>query len=196
MPDRSPSIFDPGWLFVIAGGVIFAATALIPAYDDAHAAERQVEQAEVWAIHQTTRVERYSEYLDALVREDPTLMASLVTTHLHLRPEGKRAILFENPELMARQTIDDFANVEPAPPRTPPPPPARPHRPTPSRSSGRWRTGCSKRDIIASCSAQRRPASPFQYSICSSLLIEILPVRGRIFHLFSVNIPYLREVFR
>jgi len=121
VPDRSPSIFDPGWLFVIAGGVIFAATALIPAYDDAHAAERQVEQAEVWAIHQTTRVERYSEYLDALVREDPTLMASLVTTHLHLRPEGKRAILFENPELMARQTIDDFANVEPAPPRTPPP---------------------------------------------------------------------------
>lgn len=114
------SIFDSGWLFLIAGGVVFIATTLIPAFDDAHAAERQVRQARAWADHQTRRIERYSEYLDALDRKDPTLIASLAATHLHLRPAGKRAILFEDPEELARRPINVFEGVEPPPPRTPP----------------------------------------------------------------------------
>lgn len=121
MGDRATqSGFDPGWLFVLAGGVVFVATALIPAMDDAHAAERQVDQARAWADHQTRRVEWYSDYLDALDRNDPTLIASLAATHLHLKPAGKRVILFEDPEAMARRPINIFEGVEPAPPRTPP----------------------------------------------------------------------------
>ncbi len=112
-------MFDPGWLFVLAGGAVFVATALIPAFDDAHIAERQVEQGRGWADHQTKRVERYSDYLDALDRKDPTLIASLAATHLHLRPAGKQAILFEDPEEAARKPINVFEGVEPEPPRTP-----------------------------------------------------------------------------
>ena len=110
---------DPGWLFLLAGGAVFVATVLIPAGDDAHAAERQVAQARVWADHQTRRVERYSEYLDALDRRDPALIASLAATHLHLTPVGKRAILFDDPEWVAQQPIEVFASVEPPTPAAP-----------------------------------------------------------------------------
>lgn len=112
-------LFDPGWLFLLAGGAVFVATILIPAADDAHAAERQVEQARVWADHQTKRVERYSEYLDALDRRDPALIASLAATHLHLTPAGKKALLMEDPEWLAQRPIPIFENVEPDTPITP-----------------------------------------------------------------------------
>ena len=119
--DAKPPLptLDPGWLFLLAGGAVFVATILIPAADDAHAAEGQVAQARVWADHQTRRVERYSEYLDALERRDPALIASLAATHLHLTPAGKKALLLEDPEWLAQRPINVFENVEPPTPATP-----------------------------------------------------------------------------
>ncbi len=111
--------FDPGWLYVLAGGVVFAAVVLIPAIDDAHQAEAVALRARVWSDHQTTRVERYSEYLDALDRRDPTLIASLAASQLHLAPAGKRALLPADTSALADTDAIVFADIEPPAPVAP-----------------------------------------------------------------------------
>ncbi len=111
--------FDPGWLYVLAGGVVFAAVVLIPAIDDARHAEAVAMRARVWADHQTTRVERYSEYLDALDRRDPTLIASLAAAHLHLAPAGKRVLLPADTSALADTDAIVFADIEPPAPVAP-----------------------------------------------------------------------------
>lgn len=118
--DEARFTLDAGWLYVLAGGVVFASVVLIPAIDDAHQAEAVAARAKVWADHQAERVERYSEYLDALDRRDPTLIASLAAAQLHLTPAGKRALLPADTSALAEADAIVFADIEPPAPVAPP----------------------------------------------------------------------------
>lgn len=110
---------DSGWLYLVAGGATLAATVLIPAGENARAAEAEAASARLWAEHQSRRVARYSEYLDALERGDPTLIESLAAANLHLTPTGKRAILPADTESIARRDVGIFDEIEPAAPPAP-----------------------------------------------------------------------------
>lgn len=114
--------FDAGWLYLAAGGVVFGAVALIPADEDAAAAEAQVVVAGVWADHEAHRLERYAEYLDALERQDPTLIASLAAMNLRLAPAGKQVLPIGSRASLTETDASLFDEIEPPAPASPTPP--------------------------------------------------------------------------
>lgn len=99
----------------MVGLALLFATIIIPAADNTRLAQRESAQAQAQADHQSRRVARYWEYLDALDRQDPTLYASLAADQLNLTPTDARIISFEDPETRARRPIDVFERIEPPP---------------------------------------------------------------------------------
>ena len=84
---------DPGWLFLMAGSVLIAATVLIPAADDLTEAQWHRERALSVERFRANRLENYSVFMDAVAREDRTLIESLAATQLNLAPADKRPML-------------------------------------------------------------------------------------------------------
>ena len=104
---------DPGWLFLVAGLAILSATVLIPAQDDLAEARLQRERAEAFETRATARLERYSDYMDALQRRDETLVTSLVATQLNMSPAGRVVHpLAGDPDVFDASV---FRDLEPAP---------------------------------------------------------------------------------
>lgn len=86
---RTPLIpLDAGWLFLLPGLAMLAATVLIPAYDDLM--EARWVKARTAAIEQNRldRLKHYGMYLDALEREDPSVVMSLAASQLNMIPES------------------------------------------------------------------------------------------------------------
>lgn len=114
-PDRAApaplALIDPGWLFLIAGLVLLAATLLIPAFESLDDTRWQRDRALAVEKHRLARLARYSDYLGALEREEPALILSLAASQLNQIPEGREAIL-EAP-LDATSSASVFAGLEP-----------------------------------------------------------------------------------
>lgn len=109
---RGLSRLDPGWLFLLAGLTILSATVLIPAQDDLAEARLQRDRAMAFEERATARLERYSDYLDALSRRDETLVTSLVATQLNLAPAGRSVLpLAGEPDAFDASV---FRDLEPA----------------------------------------------------------------------------------
>lgn len=86
---RTPLIpLDAGWLFLLPGLAMLAATVLIPAYDDLM--EARWVKSRTAAIEQSRleRLNHYGMYLDALQREDPSVVMSLAASQLNMIPES------------------------------------------------------------------------------------------------------------
>lgn len=111
------AMIDPGWLFVIAGLGLLAATLLVPAFDDLHEVEWQRDRAVAVEGHRLERLDRYHEYLDALEREEPALIMSLAASQLNQIPVGRAAIL--DAPLDATSSASVFAALEPPMTRLP-----------------------------------------------------------------------------
>jgi hypothetical protein len=114
--------FDPGWLFLIAGMAMLAATVLIPARRDVVKAEWQRDRAIAVEQFRAKRLSNYSAYLDAVNRHDPTVVISLAATQLNMLPSDKRVML--SPGDMSLPPADVFGALEPSftdvsPPRAP-----------------------------------------------------------------------------
>jgi hypothetical protein len=116
-PPSPLATLDPGWLFLIGGLVLLAATLLIPAFDDLHEVRWQRDRALAVEEHRLARLERYGNYLGALEREEPALIMSLAASQLNQIPEGREAIL-EAP-LDASSSASVFGALEPAQARLP-----------------------------------------------------------------------------
>lgn len=86
--ERTP-LFSPdaGWLFLLPGLAILAAAVLIPAYDDLQEANWARDRAAAVEKHRLERIDRYGTYLDALEREDPSVVTSLAASQLNMVPE-------------------------------------------------------------------------------------------------------------
>jgi len=66
---------------------------LIPAVDDLREAEWNRDRARSVELYRQERLENYAGYLDAVRREDRTLVVSLAATQLNLAPADKLAML-------------------------------------------------------------------------------------------------------
>lgn len=115
---RAPIAYlDPGWLFLAAGLLIIAATVLLPAFEDLNEVRWQRDRAIVAYRHREARNDRYLEYLQALQREEPSLVLALAATQLNQIPEG-RTLILEPPD-PATASASVFADLEPPDPVMP-----------------------------------------------------------------------------
>ena len=111
---------DPGWLFVLAGAGLLAATMLIPAMNELAEVQLQRDRALSVEDHKKARLASYEGYLDALKREEPALVMALAASQLNQIPQG-RSIILDSTEVHALGggSASVFGALEPAPPRLP-----------------------------------------------------------------------------
>jgi hypothetical protein len=104
---------DTGWLFLTAGCAIIAATVLIPAKLDLDQALWQRDRAIAIEGHRLERLARYGAYLDALRREDQSLVLSLAALKLNMSPVDRVPLgPFIDP---ATTSASVFPGLEPPP---------------------------------------------------------------------------------
>lgn len=109
---RAAGWLDPGWLFLLPGLAILAATVMVPAQNDLYEAQLAREKSLIAEAHSAKRLENYATYLDALRRGDQPLALSLAATHLNLAPEGRAVLAMPNDRLDA----NPFPALEPGAP--------------------------------------------------------------------------------
>lgn len=86
---RIPLIpFDAGWLFLLPGLALLSATVLIPTYNDLLDARWSRDRSAAIEQNRLDRLNRYGMYLDALEREDPSVVKSLAASQLNMIPES------------------------------------------------------------------------------------------------------------
>lgn len=86
------ALFDPGWLFLLAGLALLGATAWITAANetaDARIARDRLLAAE---SHRHERIGRYEEFLGAMDQQQPALIESLAAAQLNQIPADRAAI--------------------------------------------------------------------------------------------------------
>lgn len=111
---RHPApILDPGWLFLLAGLALLAATVVLPAQEDTAQARFYVERAREAEQHRLERLRRYTDYLDALNRGDPGTVRSLAASQLNQAPENLTTLM-PPPEVSTR-SASVFPALEPPP---------------------------------------------------------------------------------
>src|SRR5690606_28720128 len=84
---------DAGWLFLVAGAALLVATVLIPAADDLAEARWHRDRAIAVEKYRAKRLENYSEFLDAIARQDRSLIVSLAATQLNKAPADRLPML-------------------------------------------------------------------------------------------------------
>lgn len=113
------ALFDPGWLYLLAGIVLLAATVLIPAMDDLAEVRLQRDRALALEQHRTDRLKRYQDYLGALEREEPSLVMALAASQLNEIPQD-RSLILETPESTPPPaSASVFSGLEPPPLKLP-----------------------------------------------------------------------------
>jgi len=125
-PTHTPApiaVFDPGWLFLLAGLALLGATVLIPAADELSEVRLQRDRALVLEAHRVARISRYDDYLAALNREEPSLIMALAESQLNQIPQGRQPIIEQPQPLVGAPSgsasASVFAGLEPAPPTLP-----------------------------------------------------------------------------
>lgn len=114
--ERAPiAMLDPGWLCLIAGIALLAATVLIPAMDELAEVRLQRDRALALERHRVERLVRYEEYLAALEREEPSLVMALAASQLNQIPQD-RTLILETPRTVSPPaSASVFAGLEPPP---------------------------------------------------------------------------------
>lgn len=84
---------DPGWLFLLPGLVMLSATAIMPALDDLARAEAHREKALALETYRSQKLVNHLTYLDALEREDETVLIGLAASQLNLAPADRRVVI-------------------------------------------------------------------------------------------------------
>jgi len=122
-PDPAPiAVFDPGWLFLLAGIGVLVATVLIPAADELAEVRVQRDRALTLERHRAERITRYQTYLAALEEQEPSLVNALAQSQLNQIPQGRTLILEQPTPLYAAgagPSASVFADLEPPPPKLP-----------------------------------------------------------------------------
>jgi hypothetical protein len=108
----SGPLLDPGWLFLLAGVVILAATVLIPAKDDLDEARFYLDRALLVERHRLLRLEKYVSYLDALSRNDEGTVMALAAMQLNQTPDGNVLLVPTGDGSIPSQSV--FAQLEPS----------------------------------------------------------------------------------
>lgn len=109
---RAWILFDPGWMFVVAGLVLVASAALVPATYDLWVMRTQLRHLEAQEKENFARLEAYSRFVQSLEAADPQLVRRLAASQLNLVPRGERPLIVAS---SARRTPIEWveATVEP-----------------------------------------------------------------------------------
>ncbi len=125
-PRRSPTPierFDTGWLFLLAGLAVLAATVLLPARHDLALAQHRRDAAMAEVERREARIARYEAYLAALDRGDPDLIRSLAAVQLNQIPADVE--LLPGTPAITMLDADPLPALEPVALGTPPAPEPR-----------------------------------------------------------------------
>ena len=133
------AVFDPGWLFLIAGCMLLGATVLIPAQEELNHARWLRARAQAVLDHRTLRLDRYREYLAAVDSQESSVVLSLAASQLNQIPSDRSPL----PGSQAADLKGGSAMVFPA---LEPPPAVLPVEPSKVDSTlSRWATGDESR---------------------------------------------------
>lgn len=114
---NSVPFLDPGWLFLLAGLGIIAATVLVPAADDLARARWMRDRALAYEEERLDRLARHEEYLEALERAEPSLVKSLVASQFNQVPADRSPIPGLTDVSLADASV--FPSLEPTPVQEP-----------------------------------------------------------------------------
>ncbi len=132
MPSLNTSLKpDPGWLFIIPGLALCAATILIPAHMDLQTLHSQYSDLRQDESHTLSRLAARANFIDQLESQNPRLLAHLASNQLNLMPASDTAVLVDT-----AGTANVLAWID----STLPSPNPSPDRPAQSRLA-RWATG-------------------------------------------------------
>lgn len=90
---RAAILFDPGWMFLIAGLVLAAAATLVPATYDLWVMRAQLKHLEAREQENATRLVAYERFITDLAQADPQLVRRLAASQLNLVPRGERPMI-------------------------------------------------------------------------------------------------------
>ena len=90
---RAAILFDPGWMFLIAGLVLVASAALVPATYDLWVMRAQLKHLEAQEQENATRLAAYERFIGDLAQADPQLVRRLAASQLNLVPRGERPMI-------------------------------------------------------------------------------------------------------
>ena len=93
-----------GWLFILVGCAAIAAAALIPAYFDTLDTRQAREAEAIKAKMLADERQRYIDFHQALVDDDPVLIERLAMTELRLKPVGSEVAQYGPSDPMALVT--------------------------------------------------------------------------------------------
>ncbi len=111
-------MFDPGWLFLLAGLAMLGATALISAQRDVDDARWLRDRMLAAEAHRQERIGRYEEFLGAVDERQPALIESLAAAQLNQIPADRAAIPGTVRDNLADASV--FPALEPPALRLPP----------------------------------------------------------------------------
>jgi hypothetical protein len=105
-------IFDPGWLFMLAGLALVAAAVLVPASYDLWVLRAQQQQLAAQEAENYKRLDAYSQFASSLQAADPQLVRRMAASQLNRMPKGETPLLLST---TANQTPLDWvdASVQP-----------------------------------------------------------------------------------
>lgn len=86
------ALFDPGWLFLLAGLALLGATAWITASNETAEARIARDRLLAAETHRQERIGRYEEFLGAMDQQQPALIESLAAAQLNQIPADRAAI--------------------------------------------------------------------------------------------------------
>lgn len=160
--DRRPLFrLDPGWLFLLPGLVIIAATVLMPANDDLARARAYRDKALALETYRSQRLAKHLTYLDALQHGDDTVLLDLAATQLNLAPADRQVVIAP----AGRTDASVLGRLEPAynAPTVAMPPDSLLHRLTTNRHTRLWMIAagamCVLYALLPPASPARRAAS-------------------------------------
>ena len=107
------AVLDAGWLFLLAGLGLLAATVLIPAAEDLAEARNARDTALVLESLHEERFRRHAEYLDAVEARDPVVMRQLAARQFNRVPADARPIIGAVVPASLPATV--FSQLEPDP---------------------------------------------------------------------------------
>lgn len=110
---RAGPLLDPGWLFLVAGMVLIAATVLIPAQKELEEVRFAVKRAEAAAAHRGERLGNYQKYLGDLRAGDISTIQSLAAMQLNQAPESLDVLVPSGD--LPKRTASVFTALEPPP---------------------------------------------------------------------------------
>lgn len=119
--DRRSLLFDPGWLFLVAGLVLVASAVLVPASYDLWVLQAQQRHLAAQEQENINRLQAYERFCADLRANDPQLVRRLAASQLNRIPKGETPLLLagtanQTPlEWVDRSVAPVLASVPPFP---------------------------------------------------------------------------------